>query len=403
MDGETTRYTYDDANQLVSSIAPDGSVTRFRHNAAGRLVHAGDVAYRHDAWGRVTEIVRAGVTVARLEYGIDGQLARITRSDGTVEEFVWDGLALVWRGGVAYVNEPAPTGGNPVLAGDAPILTDILGSSVALAGDIIDMSAFGKTARHDAFFTGKPYVEGLGYVFLLRNYCPQLGRWSAADPLGYPDGWNNRIYLNNDVSLFFDYLGALKLKSDSGMPPIPESVTSSIMWLSGANNSIFGIYSITNYSWNLVGMIAGGNCTLTLSVVQANTTNESEIFSFSNSLEQSITNTANVKGSFANIAEFSSSIASSASATCSGGFQYTVGNSSTTSVAIGFSTTVSKDEYAELIAYQLTARTDYYGVYYPESLPEEAIPPRQNLGIIASFSANLFNFAGRTKIYAIEE
>lgn len=202
---------------------------------------------------------------------------------------------------------------------------------------------------------------------------------------------------------FFDYLGAPKLKSDSGMPPIPESVTSSIMWLSGANNSRFGIYSITNYSWNLVGMIAGGNCTLTLSVVQANTTNESEIFSFSNSLEQSITNTANVKGSFAYIAEFSSSIASSASATCSGGFQYTVGNSSTTSVAISFSTTVSKDEYAELIAYQLTARTDYDGVYYPESLPEEAIPPCKNLGIIASFSANLFNFAGRTKIYAIEE
>jgi len=44
------------------------------------------------------------------------------------------------------------------------------------------------------FFTGKPYVDGLGYVFKYRNYNPELCRWQSADPSGFPDGANNQIY-----------------------------------------------------------------------------------------------------------------------------------------------------------------------------------------------------------------
>lgn len=50
-------------------------------------------------------------------------------------------------------------------------------------------------------------VEGLGYVFLFRNYQPQNGKWLTADPIGVPDGWNNLAYCNNEVVYAVDYAG----------------------------------------------------------------------------------------------------------------------------------------------------------------------------------------------------
>ena len=63
----------------------------------------------------------------------------------------------------------------------------------------------------DALFTGKPHVDGLGYAFLFRNYRPTLGKWQTADPLGYPDGWNQLAYCGNSVSDTFDWLGGRKI------------------------------------------------------------------------------------------------------------------------------------------------------------------------------------------------
>ena len=37
-------YTYDSANQLVSSVAPDGKVTNYAYDAAGRMIKEGDKA-----------------------------------------------------------------------------------------------------------------------------------------------------------------------------------------------------------------------------------------------------------------------------------------------------------------------------------------------------------------------
>lgn len=57
------------------------------------------------------------------------------------------------------------------------------------------------------FFTGKPQVEGLGYAFMYRNYRPDLAKWQTADPLGYPDGWNQLAYCNNWVTECVDLMG----------------------------------------------------------------------------------------------------------------------------------------------------------------------------------------------------
>ena len=58
----------------------------------------------------------------------------------------------------------------------------------------------------EGWFTGKPYVEGLGHVFLMRNYRADLAKWQTVDPMGYPDGWNQLAYCGNGVTSAVDAL-----------------------------------------------------------------------------------------------------------------------------------------------------------------------------------------------------
>ena len=206
IDGVTTTYRYDNANQLVSSTS-DGVTTQYRYDAAGRMVQAGDKTYYYNFGNnKVSEVKQNGKTIAKFECNLDGQISKAVYGDKT-EEFIWDGLALVWRSGVTYVNEPYVTGGNPILAGDDVLFNDMLGTTLAVNGNPVEMTSFGETNDSSAFFTGKPMIEELGYSFLFRDYNPSHGRWTTADPLGYPDGWNNLAYVNNWVTGAIDRLG----------------------------------------------------------------------------------------------------------------------------------------------------------------------------------------------------
>ena len=79
------------------------------------------------------------------------------------------------------------------------------------------LSAFGenlaasepRATNHEprTFFTGKPMVEGLGHAFLMRNYRASLSKWQTADPMGYPDGWNQLAYCGNNTQCGVDVLG----------------------------------------------------------------------------------------------------------------------------------------------------------------------------------------------------
>ena len=72
------------------------------------------------------------------------------------EEFVWDGLALLYKNGTTYAVEPHVSGGIPVAStagGDAPsvyYINDILGTTLALVADdqvkVTPLSAFGNPA-----------------------------------------------------------------------------------------------------------------------------------------------------------------------------------------------------------------------------------------------------------------
>ena len=201
----TTTYTYDKANQLVTSTV-NGVITHYKYDAAGKMIQAGDKTYIYNGQNKVSEVRQNGKTIAKFEYNIDGQIAKAIYGD-KVEEFMWDGLALIWRSGVTYINEPSVTGGNPVMAGDDVLFNDMLGSTLAVNGNPVEMTSFGETADKNAFFTGKPMVDELGYSFLFRDYNPNHGKWTTSDPLGYPDGWNNLAYVNNEVVGAIDWLG----------------------------------------------------------------------------------------------------------------------------------------------------------------------------------------------------
>ena len=210
-----TTFTFDDANQLVSSTV-DGVTTRYTYDAAGRLVKEGNKTYRYGYLDKVMS-VSDGKQKLTYDYHADGQIASANYGNGKTEEFLWDGLALVKRGTISYVNEPHPGGGAPVASSNGGVMfNDILGTTLGVenAGGYASssMTAFGDTVNCQLptsnFFTGKPHVDGLGHAFLLRNYRADLGKWLTTDPLGYPDGWNQMAYCRNGVVDCLDFLGA---------------------------------------------------------------------------------------------------------------------------------------------------------------------------------------------------
>ena len=217
--GKTTTYKYDKANQLVSSEC-NGKVTKYEYDAAGRLVKEGDKEYHYIGLDKIESVTEGGQKLSSFTYHIDGQLAEAVTPEKK-ETFQWDGLALIQRNSTNYVNEPAVTGGNPILADDKVLFNDMLGTTLGVKdGDKVtqnNLTAFGESLgaspMQDSFFTGKTLVGELGYAFLFRNYRADQGKWQTNDPLGYPDGWNNLAYVNNRVTNCIDWLGAYILEN----------------------------------------------------------------------------------------------------------------------------------------------------------------------------------------------
>ena len=208
VNGKTTTYTYDKANQLVSSEC-GGKVTKYQYDAAGRLIQEGDKSYSYGWLDKVLSVTENGQKIASFNYHNDGQIAQTIRN-GKSEDFLWDGLALIHRGETSFINEPYVTGGNPILSSkDGVMFNDMLGSTLNIGGKSVSMTSFGESADNDAMYTGKPYIGELGYAFLFRNYRADQGKWQTTDPLGYPDGWNNLAYGNNQVFSGVDLQGTV--------------------------------------------------------------------------------------------------------------------------------------------------------------------------------------------------
>ena len=196
-----------------------------------RRVKEGEKTFAYGWLDKVMQVAENGKTTQSYSYDISGRLAPAYYGDSR-ETFLWDGLALLSRNNLKYLNEPAVTGGNPILAGDKMLFDDMLGNTLGVKDgekfSAIDRDAFGELKPGEKpnlavnFFTGKPEVDGLGYSFLFRNYRADLGKWQTTDPAGYPDGWNNLAYVKNRVLQSMDPLGLCDWISPDGLRlPVP--------------------------------------------------------------------------------------------------------------------------------------------------------------------------------------
>lgn len=258
---KTYTYKYDTANQLASMESPEG-LREYVYDMAGRLIEEKlngktDVKYTYGYLDKVTEVNRRG-NITKFVYDSVGMLASKISSDGKVENWMWDGLALIRRGKDIHVNEPHISGGVPIVSrtpnGTQFHESDFLGTtlwSIDTKGNVVSFqndTIFGdgtiKTNRC-ARFTGKPYDEDLqAFVFPYRNYDERSARWRSADPAGYPDGLNQHFYAAIPT-LGLDVLGLdiWHYNDPSGAAGNGHSA-----WICGNNSSGYRVYDYGNNS-----------------------------------------------------------------------------------------------------------------------------------------------------------
>ena len=258
----TAVFSYDAAGRLVR----EGDKT-YRYGYLDKVLSVTDgkrsYRYAYHVDGQLARADYGEGDGGRAGVGEDGRAGSPLPAGS--EDFLWDGLALVRRGDESFVNEPhagdAPKKlrfggkprakrsarrarkgprGNPVVSSKgAAYFNDVLGTTVGVRegrgasrkgakrrytaaaltafGEPVPVAAtshnsnirqFDHSIISSPFFTGKPQVEGLGRVFLYRNYRADLAKWQTDDPLGYPDGWNPLAYCENKVTCSVDLFGA---------------------------------------------------------------------------------------------------------------------------------------------------------------------------------------------------
>ena len=278
VNGETTTYTYDASNQLINSVTSDGKLTEYAYDAAGRMIQEGNKHFDYCGFNRITSVSVDEKSLVSFEYHTSGQIAKAIYSDKT-ETFLWDGQALIKRNNSKFVNEPHIDGGTPILAienenDSKTFFTDVIGSSLgSIQNNTYTKTAatsFGDNSSDSSLFhTGKPYVEELGYVFHLRNYKADIGKWMSQDPLGYPDGMNSFTYCKNRVLNSVDI---------DGLWTISFGISFSGGAGGGAMGSVsiaFGYSAESGFTWGYTasaGMsgIIGGDCSASIEVSVTN-------------------------------------------------------------------------------------------------------------------------------------
>ena len=198
---DETTYDYDALGRLLGVVLPDGA----------------ELTYIHDPLGRRIAMSRDGVIEHRLVYG-DGlhPIAEVDADGDVVAEYVFFTRAhcpdLLVRDGVVY-----------------RYVTDHLGSVRLLVradtGDVVfrqDYDTWGRVTSSwtaplvDVWqpfgFAGGIYDAATGLVrFGARDYDPEVGRWTAKDPIRWGGGQLNLyVYVGDDPINYNDATGTSK-------------------------------------------------------------------------------------------------------------------------------------------------------------------------------------------------
>ena len=192
-----TAFEYDDLGMLRSKSTPEGRF-EYRYSPDGQLlfVQRPDgvlVEYAHDAYGRRSEKRVAGTVVERYRWNGLTQLVAFEDHNGPAE-FEYHRQRMPYamlRDGKRYW-----------------LYYDQIGSLKAVEEVVDDADRIVKALHYDAFGTlladsNPGFTVPLGYGgglpdrhtglvrFGLRDYDPDVGRWTAKDPIGYAGGDND--------------------------------------------------------------------------------------------------------------------------------------------------------------------------------------------------------------------
>ena len=113
---------------------------------------------------------------AEICYNAINLPVKVTDADGVVTEYTYSDFGLVER--------VARKDGADVLSSLSVTGNGKYSAAVLTAFGENDLTT--QPPNHQTFFTGNPFVEGLGHAFLMRNYRAGLAKWQSADPMGYP-------------------------------------------------------------------------------------------------------------------------------------------------------------------------------------------------------------------------
>jgi len=269
IDGEdrVVNYTYDAANRLVR-VAESDKVTEYVYDAVGnriavlvngeredyvtgkdnRLLKAGKAEYEYDADGNMTvrttadgkryayrydaanRLIEAKGPEGTVSYAYAPNGARVSRTEaGEATRFVFDQEDMVFelmgeKIAARYlhgpgIDEPLALTRDASTAyyhadglGSITGLTDAKGSHAAR----YTYDAFGKPMQDESRMVN-PYrytarewdSKANSYFYRARFYLPEVGRFTAIDPLGLSQGQNQYVYVFNNPTGYVDPSGAV--------------------------------------------------------------------------------------------------------------------------------------------------------------------------------------------------
>jgi RHS repeat-associated protein len=229
-----TRYAYEPQSNRLSEV--EGSYkTLYRYDAAGNPIQIGNLRYEYDSAGRLVRLFKDDRLVADYAYNAWGERIRKTlhgRSKPETTLYTYEKHRLIAESNALgeVQREYLYLGQHPVAMLDHGtaywIHTDRHGTPLAATDQdqrIVwkaTYQPFGKALVHeDPDGDGKPlslnlrfpgqYADsesGTHYNYF-RNYDPQSGRYSTADPIGLEGGANSFSYVGQSPLNAIDPLG----------------------------------------------------------------------------------------------------------------------------------------------------------------------------------------------------
>lgn len=209
---------YDQANRLTS-----WNGAAITYDANGNMLSDGTRTYTWDSRNRLISI--AGPVAASFQYDALGRRIQKTVG-GTTTAYLYDGLNPVQELSGATPTVNLLTGVNldeffrrTDSTGDRDIITDALGSTLALAdsaGTIQTSYAYdpygntaqtGQASTNPFQYTGRENDETGLFYYRARYYSPQLQRFIASDPIGLAGGINTYAYVQNNPLRYSDPSG----------------------------------------------------------------------------------------------------------------------------------------------------------------------------------------------------